>query len=431
VLHEGEPKLIDLGPTKVVEEAVQQWRKSLNADAGMTAKLEGAKFDANDTRQEAGRVLRALIWEPLEKHIADAKTVIVSPDGPVSRIPLAALPGKSADSFLLEELAVVVYPVPNLLSTLSQREIDLEPDEGADSGLLLLGAVNYDAHPGKAGTSPSDTQLLQPLAVVRNSGVNYAPLPGTAAEIEAVEQIFRGKFADLPVTVCRGQHATEDAFRRAVLGHGYVHLATHGFFTPVGDVPASPSGTGMFQAVGQVASFHPGLMSGVVLTGANRGSESAFDLELAANDGILTALEMESLDLHDVNLAVLSACQTGLGKTSSGEGVIGLQRAMQVAGVKTAVTSLWKVDDNATKTLMIEFYKNLWEKKLAKLDAFRQAQLTMISEYDSMTGRLRGPGTTTPVDPNKLTQTQEEAGTNRERLSPFFWAAFVLSGEWQ
>jgi CHAT domain-containing protein len=112
---------------------------------------------------------------------------------------------------------------------------------------------------------------------------------------------------------------------------------------------------------------------------------------------------------------VLSACETGLGKTAGGEGVLGLQRAFQVAGAKTCITSLWKVDDTATQLLLIEFYKNLWEKKLPKLDALRDAQLVVLKRYDPVRKRLLGP----------------DVPEGAEHASPFYWAAFVLSGDWR
>ena len=125
---------------------------------------------------------------------------------------------------------------------------------------------------------------------------------------------------------------------------------------------------------------------------------------------------------------MLSACETGLGKTAGGEGLLGLQRAFQSAGARTVVASLWKVDDQGTQTLMVEFYKNLWEKKLSKLEALRQAQLAMLREYDPKEGKSRGPGrittTTAKLDPNL-------PAPSKPGTSPFYWAAFVLSGDWR
>ena len=93
------------------------------------------------------------------------------------------------------------------------------------------------------------------------------------------------------------------------------------------------------------------------------------------------------------------------------------------------MASLWSVDDAATKTLMVAFYTNLWEKKLPKLEALRQAQLTMLRDYDPKAGNLRGPGAVRPVDAGKLAAAKEAGGA--KSLSPFYWASFVLSGDWK
>ena len=126
-----------------------------------------------------------------------------------------------------------------------------------------------------------------------------------------------------------------------------------------------------------IVGFHPGLLSGLALAGANR------PLEPGQDDGILTALEVAELDLAGVELTVLSACETGLGETgrgqaAGGEGLLGLQRAFQVAGRGAVVATLWDVDDEATRALMERFYENLWQKKKMRLEALREAQLWML-----------------------------------------------------
>src|SRR5207249_10438972 len=113
----------------------------------------------------------------------------------------------------------------------------------------------------------------------------------------------------------------------------------------------------------RIVGHHPGLLSGLVLAGANKPAADG-------DDGVLTALEVAELDLSKVELAVLSACETGLGEVAGGEGVLGLQRAFQVAGARSTVTSLWQVDDDATRQLMERFYAGLWDRKqpLGKLE---------------------------------------------------------------
>jgi CHAT domain-containing protein len=113
-----------------------------------------------------------------------------------------------------------------------------------------------------------------------------------------------------------GPGATEAAVRKAAGSARVLHLATHGFFAPP-EVPAARGGPD-----GTVTGFHPGLLSGLVLAGANRPTDPL----TGADDGVLTALEVSALDLRGVELAVLSACETGLGPSAGGEGVLGLQR---------------------------------------------------------------------------------------------------------
>ena len=158
----------------------------------------------------------------------------------------------------------------------------------------------------------------------------------------------------------------------------------------------------------QIAGYHPGLLSGLVLAGANLPPDPNQD------NGILTALEVSSLDLSHVELVTLSACETGLGQTAGGEGLLGMQRAFQVAGARSAVATLWKVSDEASRCLMIDFYENLWEKKMSRVEALWQAQLKMLRE-----GVHRGLA----ID--------DQPADEQKRLPPYYWAAFELSGDWR
>jgi len=99
---------------------------------------------------------------------------------------------------------------------------------------------------------------------------------------------------------------------------------------------------------------HPGLLSGLVCAGVNKPAPEGGD------DGLLTAEEVGCLDLSGVDLVVLSACETGLGESRSGEGLIGLRRAFHTAGARTVISALWQVKDRSTSELMQDFYQNLW-----------------------------------------------------------------------
>jgi CHAT domain-containing protein len=160
----------------------------------------------------------------------------------------------------------------------------------------------------------------------------------------------------------------------------------------------------MTETAARLTGLHPGLLSGLVLAGANRPAEDDADAGAPVrDDGYLTASEVMLLDLSGVDLVVLSACDTGLGRPQSGEGLIGLRRAFRMAGSKTVISSLWSVKDESTSELMQSFYANLFFKGMGRHEALRTAQLEMLARNRAEHGRPR----------------------------PSTWGPFVLSGEWR
>src|SRR4029079_18618690 len=115
------------------------------------------------------------------------------------------------------------------------------------------------------------------------------------------------------------------------------------------------------------------------------------------------------------------ACQTAQGKEAGGEGVLGLQRAFQVAGARSVVATLWPIDDKGTQLLMMRFYANLWGKKMSKIEALRDAQLWMISGARAAAKAGENPDSASIQDDKLPTHL----------LHPSFWAPFVLSGDWR
>jgi CHAT domain-containing protein/Tfp pilus assembly protein PilF len=393
---------LDLGPVKPIVAAIDRWRGTLQR----SRPRRGARDPADQLRQR--------VWEPLARYLDGVKTVLVSPDGALTRLPFAALPGKDPEHYLIEEVALAVVPVPQLLPEL------LAPSGRANGGqepppaLLALGDVDYDADPGR----PKADDTARPAARSRGGALlEWRPLEETGDEVTLVVKAFRRRFRQGRVRELNGAEATEQALRRLAPGHRYLHLATHGFFAPEAlrsALARNPQGTrqgaelGLFTRHG-VSGFHPGLLSGLVLAGANRPPQPNHD------DGILTALEVAELDLAGVELAVLSACETGLGEVAGGEGLLGLQRAFQVAGARSVVASLWKVGDRASRELLVRFYKNLWHRNLTRLEALREAQRWMLRE-----GVPRG-----------LVLVESKQPRGKARTPPFFWAAFQLSGDWR
>jgi CHAT domain-containing protein len=396
---------IELGPMAPIEKAIDEWRPILTA-----GKVKLATGDPV-------RALRGLIWEPLEPHLEGVDSVLVSPDGPIGMIPLAALPGKEPGSYLIEERSIAVVPVPRVLGS---DETGPAPSQRTDPGkaepapsLLLAGDINYG---GDAGAS-ADRGASRSAAVGTRAGFlpNFPRLSATGDEIASIGRDFRKRFRGAEELELDGVEATEEALRREAPRHRFLHLATHGYFAPEGlrsalgpdDPKLKRPGIDALGGAG-VVGYHPGLLSGIVLAGAN-----VRPTPIGQDDGILTALEVAELDLTGVELAVLSACETGLGKVAGGEGWLGLQRAFQEAGAGSIVASLWTVGDEPTRALMSRFYENLWCQGQPPAKALREAQLYMLRE-----GRRRGV----------VRVELEGAGASKsDRLPPFYWAAFVLS----
>ena len=186
---------------------------------------------------------------------------------------------------------------------------------------------------------------------------NLSQLPGTEKEVNNISQIFTNsksvKFEDATETVIKSKQ---------ISNFNYLHFATHG-----------------------------------IVNEENPESSKIFLQTTDTDDGNLYAGEIYNLELN-ANLAVLSACQTGLGKISKGEGVIGLSRALTYAGAKNIVVSFWSVADESTSKLMTDFYTNLLGTKSIHFNrSLQQAKLKMSKTI--------------------------------EYSNPFFWAPFVLLGK--
>ncbi|HVR73710.1 MAG TPA: tetratricopeptide repeat protein [Planctomycetota bacterium] len=409
---------LDLGPLAPVEERVKAFRRALDPEAG-----EGVQEgDAGS----AGAELRRLLWTPLEKTLRGAGHVLISPSAALASIPFGALPGEKPGSYLVEEVALALVPVPRLLTDLL-RESAGERGQAAAPDLLAVGGVDYGAPAGSLPGTPGEAPDVLTVAAAGfrsaprgKTDRAWPPLDYTSEEIAAVARLFRAAREGGKVTELTADAATEEAFRRLAPRHAYLHVASHGFFAPAElrsaleeVLPDKFSGAAPARFP---RGWQPGLLSGLVLAGANTDPNPLRD------DGILTADELQQLDLEGVDLLVLSACETGLGAAAGGEGVLGLVRAAQIAGARSMVTSLWKVGDLETRAFMVRFYTNHFERRMSRLDALRDAQLAALrGELAQGAGNAkRGPGAV-----RKLSKDAARRGAART------WAAWVLSGDWR
>jgi len=342
----------------------------------------------------ANELYRA-IWAPVAKYVKKGETVYFSPSGVLYKLAVEAVCNERGQH--LGDL----YDMRRCSSTRNVVVGDGFPPKY--SSAVLYGGIVYDLGDGRMPSSD-----ISPSYADYSSGVRpgWEPLAGTKEEIESIGALL-GE-AGIDFEIYEGEMADEESFD-SLSGKAIdiLHIATHGFFiskeavrksdyhmnnTSLGDiyrnvgmaVPDSP-----YTPLNISSEDEAMLRSGLMLAGGNRAWQGE-EVPERMEDGVLTASEISLMDLRKTDMAVLSACETGLGDISD-EGVLGLQRAFKNAGVKTVIMSLWKVNDEATALMMTEFYKNLLAGR-SKRESFRLAQSAVRGRYED----------------------------------PFYWAAFIM-----
>jgi CHAT domain-containing protein/tetratricopeptide (TPR) repeat protein len=401
VLRPGKAAVrVELGEATPIERAWTDWHRAIQAGT-------------DDRRQAAA--LAQLVWRPLRAHLpTGTKVVWLCPDGALCQVPWAALPGHKPGTVLLEEHALAVVPHGPFLADALRGPALPAPRKGQ---ILLVGGVDYDGA-AAAPTAIAQAGLREPAGVGRK-GLAY--LPGTLTEIERITTEARVTLQAEP-EVLRGKEASVAALMGAMPRTRSAHVATHGFFADASLRSVLHVDEQHFRRYGRERSAagarNPLVLSGLVLAGANRR-------DAGPDRGILTAEGVVGLNLEGLELAVLSACETGLGEVAGGEGVLGLVRAFHVAGTRDVVASLWRVGDDSTAALMGRFYHRLWSDKQAPLEALRQAQLDVYYHP----GRIKEWSKRAfDVTEAPLGKPAVSASGRDGRARTAQWAAFVLSG---
>ncbi len=290
----------------------------------------------------------SVYWRPVLNVLKDVRKVYWAPDGVFHLINMATLFNPLTQRYLAEEIEIETIP------TLAQ--LTLHQPLTIKSATVLGNPVYGPSVSSGADTVRSSREFFteQPIA----------PLPGTQKEAQAITSLFEQKHVN--VNLLTGVGATKQAlFEKNQVD--VLHLATHGFWI---DQPGSASS---YQNIYETLSG-----SGLVLAHAQEhDTGNKFKLNPS---GIVTAAEIQDMNLFRTKLVVLSACETGLGEVVPGEGLYGLKRSLQRAGVEHMITSLWKVDDEATMKFMTSFYESLVSTGHVN-ESFRKAMIGLKQVY--------------------------------------------------
>jgi len=304
------PRLFALGAATDLDDAVEAWQERVATDP----RLQRATDPVATYRLVAGRLADRL-WRPFAYELRGAVQVFVTRDGSIQSVSFATLPTVDGD-YLVSSGPTVSY-----LGAERDLVAPAIGDTRAD-GLLAIGDPAFGGPvPGARECDPTE---------------RFDPLPG--AKDEVMEIASRWPATERTV-VLTGAAADASTVRRLAPSYGVLHLATHAF-----------------QRVGSCGDgeTNPLRRSGLALAGANRGARASEPS--GRGDGVLTAEDVALLDLHKVEWAVLSACASGRGSIEAGEGILGLERAFRIAGVRNVIASLWAVEDDATRSWMRELY---------------------------------------------------------------------------
>lgn len=383
VAHEGAARRVELGSATEIDEAARAFGALAAAPT---------TDDEDKTWRREGQELKNRMLGPVLPHLpAKTHTLVISPDAALTVVPLGALPGEEESRSLLDDYLLVQV-------TMAQDLVPWPNAPASGKGALVIGDVDYaKATPNPDGVAVVPSRGGSTRHGRASAGRQWGDLPQTAEEAE-----FVASKLGRPSTKLTGTNATEARFRTEAPGRRWIHVASHGYADPDDSLAELLRGPGRAAAhptlgLGGILVEEPDplLLGGLALAGANCEEGAHGD------DGHLTALEVSYLDLEGVDLVVLSACQTALGHASSGEGVLGLVQAFQMAGARGVLGSLWCVNDEATRLLMQHFYEQLEAKNGNAAEALREAQ-------------------------RRLRDTEGEDGTSRPYADPYYWAGWSL-----
>jgi CHAT domain-containing protein/tetratricopeptide (TPR) repeat protein len=362
-------QMFDLGEVEPIDQLIADFRSGITGEqkqSGVGTTVQLPKPDL-ELQENAGRQLRAAVFDKLVTAFGDRKRLLLVPDGNLARLPFEVLP--AGDGRLL----IDNYKISYVSCGRDVLRFGVKSTSQATDPVVIADpAFNLAA---QATAAMPEAASATPLCELKD--VRFRPLKGTRAEGEQIAKLLGAELwagADALKVRLEGRHSPR-----------VLHLATHGFSLPdqQRDLQGSPrEGLSFAELMLENPLFL--FRSFLALSGANialRGGRTPPE----AGNGLVSAAEISELDLSATELVVLSACGTGLGEVFTGEGIFGLRRAFVLAGARSLVISLWDVPDHQTRDLMVDFYRRMLPEKgrgaLPVADALREAQLAMKQKY--------------------------------------------------
>jgi len=389
-----------------IEPLAKNLYASLTQPAGQTAEKEGRGFQAVQNPSGAGatRPLRQLAAQLSEMVLGPAATqlgrkrLVIVPDGALSYIPFGALPAPTSEKAedgkqkpLVADHEIIYLPSASTVAMLRRDTAGRTP---AAKLLAVMADPVFSPDDERVAAAEAAKTGAAQTGQVESRPASDRPAQDAGAEL--VQSQLSRSALDAGVTrgggVPRLPFTRQEADAIASLVPPAERSEALGFAASKAAATSGKLGEYRllhFATHGMLDSEHPEL-SGVVL--------SLVDAKGRAVDGFLRLQDIFNLNLP-ADLVVLSACETGLGKEIRGEGVVGLTRGFMYAGAPRVVVSLWSVNDQATAELMKRFYRGMLVEKLTPAAALRSAQMALAHD--------------------------------QRWKAPYYWAAFVLQGEWK
>ena len=367
-------QVVDLGLAEPIDSKIKQ--ALISSEEGLS--------DTELLWKEVGN----MIIKPLSKATEDRDIWFISPDGEINLVPFAALESPNGNGFLSDNFQL-------RLITTGRELIDLKKESKEKSNISLV--VANPSFDSKKNSYDSQKNIPSfKLKSTKKNSTDSSNQKWTSLKYTKKEGLEIAKAINAKLLL--ENEATSQSIME-ISDPKILHIASHSFYiknksNKAINIDSGIKSSSKLSLQRFAKSKEPLLRSGIVLAGANQ------TYSLNDDDGYLTSLEVSKLDWSATEMVVISGCQSGQGVIKYGESIYGLKRAIAIAGARSSLLSLWKVDDEATYFFMKSFYENL-KKGIGRAEA--------------------------------LSRTQKEFRLSKNKLwrKPYVWAAFQLSGDWR